>query len=86
MTRDQARENVYVDIDAERCRQDKKWGPNRRLSGMLWVLIAGEEMGEVCRSLLQCQGDDDLYAEVTQAAAVLVAWLEQMERDGARDE
>lgn len=61
-------------IKAERERQDDKFGEQNHPTGM-WNLIAAEEWGELARAYLT--GDRDQYMkELTQTAAVFVAWLE----------
>lgn len=80
-------------IKLERERQDAKWGEQNH-HGAVWTLIAGEEFGEVSQAQLevmfkgsQIENADhprQLYiTELTQLAAVCVAWLEcELRRDG----
>jgi hypothetical protein len=42
--------DVLGEIEAERERQDKKWGPDRDHSVPEWMLILGEEYGEACQA------------------------------------
>lgn len=68
-------------VMAERDRQDEKWGANRCLSNGTWLKIVVEELGEACEADLENQGADRVLEEVTQAAAVTVAWMEQLIRE-----
>lgn len=61
-------------IMSERKRQDTKWGEQNH-DGLKWVLIATEELGEVCESLLKADRANYIV-ELTQLAAVMLAWLE----------
>ncbi len=75
---------VIRDILEERERQDEKWGPVPRLDHGFgkWLQILMEEIGEACKTDLDATGYPEIYSqadvdtELTQAAAVLVAWLE----------
>lgn len=51
-----------------------KWGEQNH-NDELWVLIAGEEFGEVCKAILENKADESM-AEIVQLAAVMVSWLE----------
>ena len=73
----------------ERDRQDAKWGSQRELPRHLWGSILGEEFGEVCKANLECvatfkngeqntYGDVELLEELSQVAAVAVAWMEDL--------
>ena len=76
---------IYQQINAERARQQAKWGgphdwgegdcssPHVEETTKLCVL--SEEVGEVSRALLD-GNKADLRAELVQVAAVAVAWLE----------
>ncbi len=66
-------------VDAERLRQDRKWG---RAPGV-WTNDAGiklavlvEEVGEVARAVLERSDLGHLREELIQVAAVAVAWAE----------
>lgn len=80
------REHVMQLIDLERDRQDKKWGANRSLGNLLWAVILGEEVGEVSNALLEGRLYEegttslDLEKELTQVAAVAIAWLESLDK------
>lgn len=71
---------VLDDLLAERQRQDEQWGPDRRLGSGLWMLITGEEFGEIGDALVESPQMSNLYEEIVQTAAVLVCWAEQIER------
>lgn len=79
-------------IDAERHRQDRKWGVQDH-DHFTWLAILMEEMGETSQAMLKFfdLADrpkdvplDELIAhieeELTQTAAVAVAWLENIHR------
>jgi len=61
----------------ERDRQDGKWGSQRHLSDREWLTILTEEVGEAAKDILD-QKHDGLKTEVTQVAAVALAWLEAL--------
>lgn len=74
---------VFLRIEAERVRQDYladsgRWNGERIATVpdgyRLAVLV--EEVGEVAQAL---QGEGDVESELTQVAAVAVAWLEALE-------
>jgi len=79
-------------IALERARQDAKWGQHNH-NGAIWSLIAGEEFGEVAQAQLELQFNgsqnkegmhprEAYITELTQLAAVCVAWLEcELRRD-----
>lgn len=66
-------------VAIERVGQDTKW---RRTPGVwpvaddkkLAVLV--EEVGEVARAILDCEGTERLFDELVQVAAVATAWAE----------
>lgn len=69
-------ERVLEFIRRERLRQDQKWGEQLHAPGD-WLLILAEEIGEAARATLI--GDrEQTTIELIQAAAVIVAWLEQI--------
>ena len=78
-------EKILEDIQAERRRQDQKWGVQRH-SPVEWVTILGEEYGEVCKAACEAHfpgypstGNWDAYREeLVQTAAVCVAMLEAL--------
>ena len=67
-----------IDILDERARQDQKWGEQQHHSRAEWAVILGEEFGEVCRDILERAPREKLQAEITQCAAVCLAWLEAL--------
>lgn len=87
---------VFVDVLAERRRQDEKWGQQDHAPG-LWALILGEEVGEAHKAMLtamfgkkpkgvsQEQWFSERVAEtrreLVQVAAVAVAWIEAIDRE-----
>jgi hypothetical protein len=66
--------NLVLD---ERFRQDDKWGNQRHLSDGEWLTILVEEVGEAAKDILD-KKPDGLKTEVTQVAAVALAWLEAL--------
>lgn len=72
--------SVAIDLVLEeRKRQDEKWGTDRNLADELWLTILAEEVGESAEAMLK-----DLPSkikEVTQVAAVALAWLECIVHD-----
>jgi hypothetical protein len=68
---------ALVLVLAERKRQDKKWGANRHLSNLLWNAILSEEFGEAAKEVLE-KDDEKLLAELSQVAAVALAWMEDL--------
>ena len=71
--------NIFAEIIAERKRQDEKWGANRNLEHSFWLMILVEEVGEAAMAILK--GTPNLKKELIQIAAVVVAWLENIERN-----
>ncbi len=72
---------VLYEVAAERQRQDAQWERSPGywpgdLSEKLAVL--GEEHGEVCRAVVEREGDSRLREELIQVAAVAVAWAETL--------
>ncbi|SDO80067.1 MazG-like family protein [Halobacillus aidingensis] len=82
---------VISDVEAERERQDAKWGLQRH-SYPYWLTILAEEHGEVAQAMqkgsvsYKNSDADDLYTELIHVAAVAVAIAEQVkeERDVAK--
>ena len=88
---------VFKDVDAERARQDKKWGSAQKRGaepGMVWIMTAvlGEEFGESCQALLWLLAQKDTEQkvtdkqdpryELTQVAATAVAMIEMGDAHG----
>lgn len=82
----EARLDIYHEIDVERTRQDEKFGWIGSASLLPgdndWAKYAvlGEEVGEVARALLERSFGNDttehLETELIQVAAVAIAWVE----------
>jgi len=70
------RDIIYNQIITERFRQDKKWGIQNH-SNFYWYAILGEEFGEVGRAIME-NNKWDINKEITQVAAVCIAWLENL--------
>ena len=71
---------LWEEVLAERVIQDEKWGDQRNLADLRWLGILAEEAGEAADAVLS----DDLAqtrAEVIQACAVCLVWLECIDRD-----
>ena len=86
-------QHILLDIIEERHRQDRLKAEGRfahtcadaEMSAGSKALCLGEEFGEVCRAVLESQGDTndrhntELRKELVQVAAVAVAWLESLD-------
>ena len=79
-TRKEINEKIMRDISAEREQQDMMWGV-QDLNPELWAVILGEEVGEVCRAVLDNSSQEDLEKELIQVAAVAVQWVERLRND-----
>jgi hypothetical protein len=77
-------QTIFDLIIEERKRQDIKWGADRMLSDGEWLKIETEEIGEAAKASLE--GSPAVYTELIQAAAVLVAWLECIERRNQKEQ
>jgi NTP pyrophosphatase (non-canonical NTP hydrolase) len=82
-----ATKRALEQVERERERQDARWGEQRH--GMtVWLAVLQEEVGEAAHDTLQLRSLRalperhnqlvDLAGEVTQIAAVAVAWLEHI--------
>jgi NTP pyrophosphatase (non-canonical NTP hydrolase) len=74
---------VLRDVIAERGRQDTKWGDQSGHADELWLTILSEEVGEAAKEVLDARFDNtwaDLRKELVQVAAVVVAWIEAIDR------
>jgi hypothetical protein len=73
------RDGLYLRIEAERLRQDKKWGgqPGVDRVDTNYPAVLGEEFGEVCKDTLE-GNIGGAATELVQVAAVAVAWAEQI--------
>jgi NTP pyrophosphatase (non-canonical NTP hydrolase) len=77
------RTHLYRDIDAERDRQDARFGRQIH-SWPVWSAVLAEECGEVAQACLQAQwqepgGLEHLREELIQVAAVAVHMLEKLD-------
>lgn len=71
------RDLIFKAINAERDRQDEKWGDQSGHSDDRWMTILVEEVGESAQEILD--GDEiKLFIELTQVAAVTVQWMEAL--------
>lgn len=78
--RNKLRESVFSAIRRERARQDEMFGNHVRSSSE-HLAISMKKLGDVASSLLDRQPRErELEQEVTELAAVLVRWLEDIER------
>lgn len=70
-------------IMEERRRQDKKWGEQNH-SDLYWLGILTEELGELAKAIIENKPTNFDYGEVnrelTQVAAVALAWMEAKAR------
>lgn len=74
---------IYRDVDAERDRQDARFG-NQVYSWPIWAAILSEEMGEVSEACLLAHWQQEgalahLREELVQVAAVAVHMLEKLD-------
>lgn len=76
---------VLMEIASERARQDERWGEQNH-DDFVWGSILGEEIGEVHRAALEDRFGDggNLREELVQAAAVIAAWIESIDRRVSR--
>lgn len=83
---------VLRDVVAERLRQEQKWGPQNHRQ-MVWLGILAEEFGEAAKEVNDFHfrpGRDQtedyqrkrLREELIQTAAVAVAMVESLDRNG----
>lgn len=79
--------SVLAMVEAERVKQDKKWGEQNH-ENVWWAAILGEEVGELAQAILHDRfggkARGTTKAELIQVAAVAVSWLEAMERASIR--
>lgn len=81
-------DGVLRSIGQERLRQDAKWGVQDH-DQMTWLGILAEEFGEAAKEIneLHFRGDtigrkERIRAELIQVAAVAVAMVESLDRNG----
>lgn len=70
---------ILVSVDAERYRQDAKWGEQNH-EPAIWLTILQEEVGETAKAVLEGQ-IIDYHKELIQVAAVACAAAECLERN-----
>lgn len=74
---------IFGEIEAERNRQDAKFGEQAH-EDYIWAAIAGEEFGEVCQAMLHTQfggkAAGTTRLELLHLTAVCVSWLEAIDR------
>ena len=79
------RQNILREIDAERVRQNAKWGGVQDLTPYQYLAVATEELGEAAQAALQDEFGGEhagtLRTELVQLAAVIVQWLERIDMD-----
>lgn len=73
-------DGIANDILVERQRQLAKWGDQRH-SFPVWLQILLEELGEACQVDLESPTDSDIRKELVQVAAVVVAWIIDIDRE-----
>jgi hypothetical protein len=91
MNKKLTRPEIYGAIDAERKRQDAKWGyPRNDHSATDWLAILAEEVGEAAEQSLRVLFDDEhpeeFVRELIHTAAVAVCAIEHFGRGGTREE
>jgi len=67
-------------IRDERIRQDIKWGEQNHRPDY-WLVILGEEFGELCNAVLEDRPRTVLHIELTHIAAVCKAIYECSQRN-----
>ena len=78
---------IFQEIREERRRQTEKFGPMDNTPST-WAVILGEEVGEVCRAILDARallntGSQTNYREeLIQVAAVAVAAIANLDMQG----
>jgi hypothetical protein len=76
---------IFSEVNAERDRQDGKWGgiPGvERRDDHTYAAVIGEEFGEACKAWLE-RDAAALRAELVHLAACAVAWVEELDNGGA---
>lgn len=75
---EEIREWLWIEMTAERKRQDRKWGEQNHADDY-WLGIVMEEIGEVAKAVIE-RKDDELTDEIIQSMAVLCSWMEARNR------
>jgi NTP pyrophosphatase (non-canonical NTP hydrolase) len=70
---------ILANVQAERDRQDKKWGQQDHAPAV-WLAILAEEFGEAAKAVLEGK-PLDYHKELIQVAAVACAAAESLERN-----
>ena len=77
------KDGIDLEIEAERKRQDAKWGEQNH-DPFVWVTILTEEVGEAAQASLEARfgkGSTDSYREeLIQVAAVAKSMVECLDR------
>lgn len=79
-----SRRAILAEVSAERDRQDSKWGGipgTDRRDDHTYAAVLGEEVGECCKAWLE-RDVQGLREELIQAAAVAIAWVEEIDNGG----
>ena len=74
-------DGIYDDIKEERRRQYVKWGIQEH-NALYWLGILTEELGELAKALIEYKPSGEARRELVQIAAVAVAVIEQIDREG----
>jgi NTP pyrophosphatase (non-canonical NTP hydrolase) len=73
---------VLDEVGAERNRQEKLWGPQNHPASYYYLILA-EEVGEVAKAILENKSSvAHTRSELVQVAAVAVAMVESLDRNG----
>ncbi len=74
---------VLLDVVEERRFQEKKWGQQNHPAAYYYLILA-EEVGEVARAILENKTTPiaALRKELVQVAAVAIAMVESLDRNG----
>lgn len=74
---------IFEDIQKELVYQESKFGTDRVHEPALWAVVLGEEYGEVCKAVLEHDGNGYI-AELVDVAAVCVSAIRSalLERGG----
>ena len=69
---------AYAQEESERIA--KKWGDQSKLPDLMALSVLVEEVGEVAMAMNDCEGDDNLHAELIQVATVALRWADRVGR------
>ena len=76
-------QRIIFEVEQELKAQDKKWGTNRVKPMSEWIVILGEEFGEVCNAVMEgetWESDEHTYEEIVQVVAVGIQMLKDIRR------